>query len=322
MRGVCLTLVGFVGNIPHKAYGRKKSEKRYGRTMAIAPTFDMVRCNGVQLAVWDWPGTGTPLIFAHATGFHSRCWDAVIAHFPDRRCIALDLRGHGRSDKPAPPYDLRDFGVDVAALLVRRGIYAAVAIGHSLGGHAVTLAAALAPQTIARLVLIDPALFARERYRVPMNPGHFTAKRRQHWDSPDEMFERFAVRAPFCRWDGAVLRDYCAYGLLPASDGDGFVLACAPEIEADIYRASMVADIYDEIRAVVAPTLVVRLGASQPPGAWDMDASPTAVDLASYFPNARDVHIPEHSHFLPMESPERAAWCIRVGLGDGGVCSG
>ncbi|MCG8346819.1 MAG: hypothetical protein MI924_03430 [Chloroflexales bacterium] len=58
------------------------------------------------------------------------------------------------------------------------------------------------------------------------------------------MFDRFVERAPFCRWDRTILRDYCQYGLLPAPDGDGYVLACPPAIEAAIYRYCATADMY------------------------------------------------------------------------------
>ena len=54
------------------------------------------------------------------------------------------------------------------------------------------------------------------------------------------MFERFHKRPPFDLWQPQVLRDYCEYGLLP--DGDGFVLACPPEIEASIYQHSNAPD--------------------------------------------------------------------------------
>ena len=53
------------------------------------------------------------------------------------------------------------------------------------------------------------------------------------------------LRAPLRAMDGfsrAVLEDYCRFGLLPAADGQGFVLACPPAIEASIYTGSAGAD--------------------------------------------------------------------------------
>ena len=39
---------------------------------------ELVSAGGLRLAVWEWPGAGPPLLFAHATGFHGRMWDHII----------------------------------------------------------------------------------------------------------------------------------------------------------------------------------------------------------------------------------------------------
>ena len=115
--------------------------------MRTAPILAHLAVSGTTLAVWDWAGpAGTALLFTHANGFHGRCWDEVIALLPEYRCVALDLRGHGRSAKPAPPASWRTFGEDVAAVARELGLRDAVGIGHSVGGHATALAAALAPR--------------------------------------------------------------------------------------------------------------------------------------------------------------------------------
>lgn len=274
-----------------------------------------VAVNEVELAVWEWPGAGRPLVFAHANSFHSRCWDQVIAQLPGQHCLAVDLRGHGRSSKPAPPYDWRSFGADVAALVRALRLQDAIGIGHSLGGHAVTLAAARAPEVFAALLLVDPVIMPRAWYAAPPAPEHFSARRRNQWSSPDEMFERFKDRVPFNRWQPAVLHDYCRYGLLPAPDdadpGGGFVLACPPAIEAAIYAASQAADIYDELGNIAVPVQVVRAGEHMASRTWDMRASPTAPDLAAHFQQGRDLHLPDYSHFLPMEEPALVAGLVR-----------
>src|SRR5213082_2521923 len=100
-----------------------------------SPELHLIHANGEQLAVWDWPGAGPPFLFAHATGFHGRCWDRIIERFPGRRCLAIDARGHGRSSKPAPPCSWRDFGPDLAAVAEHFDVRDAIGVGHSMGGH-------------------------------------------------------------------------------------------------------------------------------------------------------------------------------------------
>jgi|SRR5215472_5545287 len=273
------------------------------------PVEHRIAVNGVEISLWEWPGNDPAILFCHATGFHGRCWDQVIAHIPGRHCFALDMRGHGRSSKPAPPYAWRDFGRDVAAIAAKLGLEGTIGVGHSMGGHAVTLAAALRPETFLRLVLVDPVIRARGAYIGPWREAHFVAKRRNRWLSPAEMFNRFEDRPPFAAWERAVLRDYCEYGLLP--DGDGYVLACPPAIEAAIYENSPApaSDIYAEIDSIAIPVLVVR-SVKKVDASDVMGRSPTAPELASSFAHGSDLPVKEYSHFIPMEGPEFTAKLI------------
>ncbi len=267
------------------------------------PNETRVRVNDIDLCLFEWEGEGPPIFLAHATGFHARCWDQVVAHLPGRHCYALDMRGHGRSDKPAPPYPWLNFGKDVAEVARAIGLRDAIGAGHSKGGHAVTYAAAHVPGAFASLLLVDPVIMPREAYREQQMGEHFAARRRNEWASPEEMFERFKDRPPFNTWEPAVLRDYCEFGLLPAPSGKGYVLACPPEIEAATYGGSLGSDIYDEIARIDIPVRVMRARAREGEVASDMGGSPTAPDLAKHFARGEDVPLPEHSHFIPMEAP-------------------
>ena len=274
--------------------------------MIAGPHF--VDIEGGPLAVFEREGVDPPILLAHATGFHARCWNQIIARIPDRRCVAIDMRGHGLSFKE-PPYTWRQFGKDTAGLARQLRLHGATGVGHSMGGHSLTLAAALVPGAFAELILIDPVIMPRALYTGRHRELHFARKRRNHWRSPHEMFERFKDRPPFMHWDQAVLRDYCDYGLLHDPAGHGYVLACPPEIEASIYEASTLhdADIYDEIAKIEAPVTVIRAARFMPSeGPMDMAASLTARDLAGHFRQGRDVEVP-HSHFIPMEAPQKVA---------------
>ncbi len=270
------------------------------------PVESRVRVNDVEIALCEWPGQGRPVFFCHATGFHARIWDQVIARLPERRCFTFDTRGHGRSSKPAPPYIWRNFGADVAAIAESLGLSGAIGVGHSMGGHAVTLGAALRSSAFSALLLIDPVIRSKDQYRGPWQRAQFVAKRRNRWTSPQQMFESFAPRPPFDAWDRDVLHDYCEYGLLRA--GEDYVLACPPEIEAAIYEASpaVESNIYPEVATIPIPVHVVRSGRYRDPSNV-MGISPTAPDLASCFARGFDILLPDHSHFIPMESPERTA---------------
>jgi len=180
-----------------------------------------------------------------------------------------------------------------------------VGIGHSMGGHSVTAAAALRPETFSSLLLVDPTIFQPEYYGQPQRyDTSFILKRRNLWQSPGEMFERFRPRFPFSGWREEILRDYCEFGLLPS--GEGYVLACPPAVEAGIYARSNAVDanLYPVIPSIRQPVTVLRGGHPWNTERFDLAASPTAPDLASKFPRGRDVFLEGQSHYIPMEAPE------------------
>lgn len=271
------------------------------------PELISIVVDGLSLAVWEWPGEDPPLLFAHATGFHGRCWDQVIRQLPHRRrCLAPEARGHGRSSKPSPPYHWPAFGLDLVRIAEQLKVAGAIGIGHSMGGYTVTSAAALRPATFSKLLLLDPTIRRPETYGTQPIDAGFIRKRRVRWPSPQAMLDSFSGRPPFDRWQRAVLRDYCDYGLL-AQNGE-YLLACPPEVEASIYECSKEAEAspHSVIPSIAQPVVVLRAGASGRPLFGD-DPSPTDPQLASRFPRGRDVLLPKHSHYIPMEDPDLVA---------------
>ena len=284
------------------------------------PEESRVRANGVSLACFEWSrgAPGPTLLLAHATGFHARCWDPVLRRLGRRHAIAVDLRGHGRSER-TPIRHWKVFGEDLAALVRARELGDLVGIGHSMGGHALVDAAAACPDRLRRLVLIDPVISPPDAYgsggwRIASLRGepHPTSKRKRHFDSPAQMLERFRDRPPYADFDPEALRAYCEHGLLPRADGRGFELACPPELEASIYMTSHTnAGVHRSVRALAIPVLVVRAKAPQPDrSVMDFSSSPTWPGLAKEFARGSELHLPERSHFLPMEDPGLVAQLI------------
>jgi pimeloyl-ACP methyl ester carboxylesterase len=271
----------------------------------LPPRFLTIHTATSDLAVWDWPGDSPPLLFAHATGFHGRCWDQIARHFPGRRIVAPDLRGHGRSSKPAPPYEWPLFGEELGEVATQLDLMDAIGVGHSMGGHAIVTASARHPERFRSLLLIDPTIFEPEYYGQPQRyDSSFIRKRRNLWQSPDEMFERFHARPPFSSWRAEALRDYCDYGLLPSAGG--YVLACPPDVEAAIYSRSNApaSDPYRLIATIAQPVTVMRARHRSDRDRFDLTASPTTPDLARKFARGRDLLLNDQSHFIPMEAPE------------------
>jgi lipase len=110
----------------------------------------------VQLNALAWGAEGAPLVVclhgvtSHAGRFR-RLAEALV---PRYRVLALDLRGHGRSEYE-PPWSLATH-VDDALETV--GEQRSTWIGHSFGGRIVAELAARRPELVERAVLLDPAL--------------------------------------------------------------------------------------------------------------------------------------------------------------------
>ena len=281
------------------------------------------RVGDVTLCWFEWGAAhaaqGTTLL-VHATGFHARCWDQTIAHLPNRHVIALDMRGHGRSDNQGP-ISWDTFGDDLVGFIETLDLRGLVGAGHSMGGHCLVHAAARLPDRFERLLLIDPVIMDPASYenRAAAHTSfldaaglHPVAKRRNHFINAEAMFANFVGRGSFAVWDEAVLHDYCEYGLVPNPDGEGFVLGCPPHVEAAIYMGSSDGNIYAELDRVTMPVVILRARREEGDRTkMDFSLSPTFPGLASLMPNARDVYLPELTHFIPMQAPALTAEYLR-----------
>jgi 3-oxoadipate enol-lactonase len=112
--------------------------------------------NGLRLH-YEISGAGaSTLVFLHGLGSSADDWSwqlpALAPHF---RCVVLDLRGHGQSDKTPDPYSIDLFAADVAALLRELNIDRPHVLGLSLGGLVAQALAIQDPQVARSLILIN-----------------------------------------------------------------------------------------------------------------------------------------------------------------------
>lgn len=80
-------------------------------------------------------GQGPALYLVHGIGARMGTWNKLIDSLKqDFTCVSYDLRGHGESPMPAPPYSLEDLVDDLEALRRKLGHQKIHVVGHSLGG--------------------------------------------------------------------------------------------------------------------------------------------------------------------------------------------
>jgi pimeloyl-ACP methyl ester carboxylesterase len=118
----------------------------------------MIVRNGTKLAFED-RGAGKPaFVFVHGWACDRSFFAPQAEHFARRhRVVSVDLRGHGESDKPNGPYPIAAYADDIACIIVQLGLGKVLAVGHSMGGMIVLQLAAAQPDSVAAIVMVDPA---------------------------------------------------------------------------------------------------------------------------------------------------------------------
>ncbi|WSQ03513.1 alpha/beta hydrolase [Streptomyces sp. NBC_01232] len=115
----------------------------------------MVTPDGRRLAYTDFGGPGAPLLALHGHFQDGAGFGRLAQELgPAWRVIALDQRGHGRSDR-AGEYTRDGYVADAAALLEQLGLGPAVVLGHSLGGVNAYQLAARRPDLVRAVVVED-----------------------------------------------------------------------------------------------------------------------------------------------------------------------
>jgi 3-oxoadipate enol-lactonase len=103
-------------------------------------------------------GRGEPLLLISGLATDLRIWACQRMVFGRHyRCIALDNRGSGRSEKPEGPYTLEQMAADAVAVLDAEGVGRAHVVGHSMGSYVAQMMAVEHPDRLRSLTLAGTA---------------------------------------------------------------------------------------------------------------------------------------------------------------------
>ena len=131
--------------------------------------------DGVNIFYKDWGAKeAQPIVFHHGWPLSADDWDNQMLFFLNQgyRVIAIDRRGHGRSDQVSEGHDMDHYAADVSAVVEHLDLRNAVHVGHSTGGGQVARYVAQYGQPqgrVAKAVLISavPPLMVK----TEDNPG-------------------------------------------------------------------------------------------------------------------------------------------------------
>ncbi len=133
---------------------------------------------------------GPPLLALHGVSAHGRRFEPMAtAAFPSFRVIAPDLRGHGRSPagEDGRSGRIEEHLDDIIGVLDAEGVETATVVGHSFGGCIAAHLLARAPERVAALVLLDPAIGLPSEQTSALADGMISSAR--GYDTLDELVD-------------------------------------------------------------------------------------------------------------------------------------
>jgi pimeloyl-ACP methyl ester carboxylesterase len=186
-------------------------------------THRVVRANGIALHVAE-IGAGPLVLLLHGFPQFWWAWRQQLTDLADAgfRAVAVDLRGHGASDKPPRGYDSATLAADMAALVTSLGETDAMVVGNDIGGTLAWTMAACHSRVVRSVVVLGAAHPLRMRAALRIANGDNRPQRRaaryalrtfQIPRRPENLLSRNDtwVRHLYDRWTGPRWRGTPAY---------------------------------------------------------------------------------------------------------------
>ena len=250
------------------------------------------QCNGANLYFEDY-GEGQPIVFLHGAWAGLRFFEAQLSGLSEEyRTIALDFRGHGRSEKTDAGHTVPQYAQDVESFLDQRNLDDVVLVGWSLGAHVSWEYVHLfGTNRIRALADVDmepaPVLWADDEHGT-YDPERIReiheSIQTDHWSFVERVIEQ-------------VLKDLPSPELRKMMFDE--MTRCPPAVMSAIIMDATMREYTDVLPEIDVPTLVCA-------GADEKWRSVEAVEYAAeLIPDARFERFEESGHDLTVEEPER-----------------
>jgi pimeloyl-ACP methyl ester carboxylesterase len=138
------------------------------------PQSERVQLRGLDFQLYRWPGIDPrPTLLIHGWSDTAETWQFLVDHLaPERTWLAVDLRGFGRTQRPADGYWFPDYLADLDALIDHLSPDAPLdLVGHSMGGNVAMLYSGVRPQRVHKLVSLEG--FGMMRTTPDQAPGRY-----------------------------------------------------------------------------------------------------------------------------------------------------
>jgi pimeloyl-ACP methyl ester carboxylesterase len=247
---------------------------------------------GVLLSVRDFGGAGAPVLLLHGLAGHAEEWAETASWLTrEHRVVALDARGHGRSERVPADVSRAAAVADAAVVVEELGLGPVVVVGQSVGGLTALSLAARRPELTRGLVVVDAS--PPDGSEDPEAAGRAIAGALRTWPVP---FASLEDARTFLgeRFGGELAAGAWTRGLEQRDDG------WWPRFDVDLMARTLRGNIaepgWPDWERITCPVLVVRAGN----GVVDADVARTMVER---LPGAVLVELPDAAHDLHLDRP-------------------
>jgi pimeloyl-ACP methyl ester carboxylesterase len=201
-------------------------------------------------------GEGEPVVFVHGLGGQWQNWLENIPRVArERRVIALDLPGFGRSAMPREEITIRNYARTVEALCQQLGLGRIALVGNSMGGFVSAEVVIDYPERVERLVLVSAAgISSANVHRAPtLLTGRVAAAIVAYTAARQCQMARRPVTRHMALWlvarhPARLAADLAWEAMIKGAGKPGF---------QDALRANLVYDFRERLPEIGCPTLIV-----------------------------------------------------------------
>ena len=254
-----------------------------------------ITVNGVNLFCRDTVSGAEAILCMHGRWGRGETWTDFIARYRARyRVVAPDQRGHGLSDKPVSQYASEDLARDAHGLITRLECTPVIAVGHSMGGRIAAHLAAIYPEDVKALAILDETASGPEKLST-LPPEEVSPDDRltTDWPTPYSTYDA-AMRELTSRFSGESGVRYFLDSLVETVDGYDFLFSRFAMAALAEYNREW----YDVLSQIRCPVLLVRATQSWCLSGEDAARMRALIKDCTYF------EVTNSDHMVYVDNPE------------------
>jgi pimeloyl-ACP methyl ester carboxylesterase len=265
-----------------------------------------VRAGDLELHYLDYGTAGCPpMLCVHGGAAHGHWFDFVAAGFtPEHHVRALDLRGHGDSERADPPaYAYRDYASDIHNVAEALDLRDFTLVGHSMGGIVSLVYASMYPGRLGRLVVVDSRMHMSTESVARLRD--FGTRPSSSYATHEELVRRYRLEPPGTMIAAPeIIRHVAMNSGLELPDG-----TWTHKFDRSLYSIFERLDAMPCWDSIDVPALVVKGDRS------DRVDDETFAEIKRRAPQVELAEVADSDHHITLDNPQGFVQVVREFLG-------